>query len=94
MLKMINGSGPFRRLHEELEHYPMELFRQICTLFSLRKAPVPDYAVMLVPYLGEISLRALEECGLVEMSSRDMYAIRAFTPTSKGHELWSRMGAE
>ena len=91
-LEMINDSDPFRRMREELEQYPVQLFGQICALYSLRQAPVPDYAVVLVPYLGEMSLRALEECGLVERSDRDLHAIRAFTPTDKGQELWGRMG--
>ena len=94
LTEMINRSGPFNRLYEELEQYPAKLFRQICKLYEERKAAVPDYALILVPYMGEMSLRALEETGLIEKSDQDIFSMSAYTPTTKGQKLWGRMEPE
>jgi len=91
---IVRESSPFRQLREELEQYPLSLFRRVCTLNVERGGPVPDYTLGLVPYLGDVSLRALEQAQLIEKVERRSPGVHAYEPTAKGKALWQRLQAE
>ena len=94
LAQIIRESGPLQQLLEELEQYPAALFRRVCALGSARGGPVPDYDLGLVPYLGEVSLRALEQAQLIERVDRQSIAMHAYVPTAKGKALWERLQAQ
>ena len=89
-MQIINESGPISRLHHELSQYPLDLFRKTCALYRERNDAVPDYLLGLVPYLGEVSLRALEESNLIQ-KLESTHAMHAYAPTPKGEKLWQQL---
>ena len=94
LLRLIQGSSPFKQLRDELDQYPLELFQKLCDLHESRKGPVPDFLLGLVPYIGGISLRALEETGLIEKLDREYRSVHTYAPTLAGKALWERLKAE
>jgi hypothetical protein len=79
--------APLRELAAELRDYPVRLIVQLCHLAEMRKGPVPDHAITLLPYLGETALRALVNGGYAERIGEASYAINAYVPTEKGKAL-------
>ena len=88
--EIISASASISQLRNELSHYPMELFRRTCELYKERNAAVPDYLLGLAPYLGDVSLRALEESELIE-KLETTHAMYAYVPTRRGEKLWQRL---
>ena len=72
----------------------MELFGKVCSICNERSGPAPDHALGLVPYLGEMALRALEHSNLIERVDHGVHAMHAYTSTAKGKQLWERLEAE
>jgi hypothetical protein len=94
LVEIISKFGPIRQLREELDRYPVELFRRVCLLSSKRNSSVPDYNLRLAPYLGEMALRALVSAELVATVDRGIHSMQAYVPTDKGKKLWQRLEAE
>jgi len=92
--RMVSNSSSFRQLRGELNQYPVALFSRVCIMHRERKSPVPDHALGLAPYMGDLSLRALVESQLIERVERDDRSMHAYTPTAKGLEMWKRLEAE
>ncbi len=78
---------PIQELMVEVRTYPARLLRLICDQYAERKAPVPDHALHLAPYLGETSLRALMEGGYVELQDESHISVHAYVPTASGLAL-------
>lgn len=77
-----------------LEHEPLGLLAAICKAHEVQGGPIPDHRLPIQGYLGEISIKALVQTGLVteEPSTRD--SIRAFVPTHKGSDYYLRLTKE
>ncbi len=90
LTQLINESGPISRLRNELSQYPTDLFKKVCALYRERNDAVPDYLLGLVPYLGEVSLRALEQSKLIQRLESN-HAMHAYVPTPKGEKLWKQL---
>jgi hypothetical protein len=90
---IISQLPPIRELADELHTYPVSLLRQVCEEHRHRNAAEPDHVLKLPPYIGETSLRALLEGGLVERVEDQRFAIHAYQPTQEGQAIIDRIDA-
>ena len=81
------ATAPLRSLTDEVRSYPLRLLRLVAEQHAARKAPVPDHALRLPPYLGETALRGLLEGGFIARADGARGAIHAYAPTDAGLEL-------
>ena len=81
------ATAPLRSLTDEVRSYPLRLLRLVAEQHAARKAPVPDHALRLPPYLGETALRGLLEGGFIARADGARGAIHAYAPTDAGLAL-------
>ncbi len=81
------ATAPLRSLTDEVRSYPLRLLRLVAEQHAARKAPVPDHALRLPPYLGETALRGLLEGGFIARADGARGAIHAYAPTEAGLAL-------
>ena len=84
---LLSELPPIEELLVEVRTYPERLLRRICEQYAERKAPVPDHALRLAPYLGETVLRALIDGGYVERQDELHISVHAYVPTASGRAL-------
>lgn len=81
------ATAPLRSLTDEVRAYPLRLLRLVAEQHAARKAPVPDHALRLPPYLGETALRGLLDGGFIARADGARGAIHAYAPTDAGLAL-------
>jgi hypothetical protein len=94
LIDTISRSRPVQQLLREIEEYPLELFRRICTLSERQRSAVPDYNLGLVPHLGEMALHALIDAELVQQVERDVRSLHTYEPTAQGKKIVRRLEVE
>ncbi|RJQ40870.1 MAG: hypothetical protein C4555_00865 [Dehalococcoidia bacterium] len=79
-----------RQLHESLVREPAYILGHICRIHEQSGQCVPDHRLLLGGFLGEDSLRALVEAGLVtkEVGQTSVYC---YTPTAAGKEQYAKL---
>ena len=89
---LISETGVIKQLLESLKSEPALLLGHINREYEQSGECVPDHRLLLGGFLGEDSLKALVEAGLVTRED-GQYSIYCYTPTAAGKEQYQKLKA-
>ena len=81
---VIKDTSVVQELLKGLEEEPARILRSICAQYNQSQAPVPDHHLPWAGYVGEVSVRALLEAGLIQREPGGHGAIYCYRPTAEG----------
>lgn len=92
--ELLERTGPIRELLTSVREEPVTMLIRIAQEHERTGQPIPDHRLGASHYLSQISLRALQEAGLVEEVSPGRRFIRAYQPTELGRSYAQRLLSE
>lgn len=91
VLNVIRQTDAMAQALNCIEQEPLQLLGEICRQFEKAKEPVPDYNLHPSGYIGEVSLKALVEAGLVKSHAAPRYSLFRYEPTEEGLKHYHKL---
>jgi len=79
------------QVESSLKQEPLKLLTDICKKNEKSGLPVADYNLHIHGYIGEVSLKALTQAGLVEKVDGGKISLYSYQPTGSGLEYYRKL---
>lgn len=83
-LSLVGKTEIMQQVEKSLREEPVRILEIICREHEKTGQPVPDYRLRLSGFIGEVSLKALLQAGLISQQSGGRVSIYAYSPTEAG----------
>lgn len=83
-LSVLRSTTIMQQVEKGLREEPVHILEVICKENEKSGQPMPDYRLHLSGYIGEVSLKALLEAGLIKQESGGRVSIYIYSPTEAG----------
>lgn len=89
-LSVLGKTAIMQQVEKSLREEPVHILEAICRENEKTSQPVPDYRLHLSGYVGEVSLKALLEAGLIKQQSGGRVSLYTYSPTEAGLRQYQR----
>lgn len=83
-LSLVRKTEIMQQVEKSLGEEPVHILGVICREHGKAGQPVPDYRLRLSGYIGEVSLKALLQAGMVTQQSGGRVSVYTYSPTEEG----------
>ncbi len=84
LLSLLSQTPIMQQIEKSLREEPVHILGAICGEHEKTGQAVADYRLHLSGYVGEVSLKALLEAGLITQQSGGRVSIYTYSPTAEG----------
>ena len=83
-LSLVHKTEIMQQVEKSLGEEPVHILGVICREYGKTSQPVPDYRLRLSGYIGEVSLKALVQAGMITQQSGGRISVYSYSPTEQG----------
>ena len=83
-LSLVRKTEIMQQVEKSLGEEPVHILDVICKEHGKASQPVPDYHLRLSGYIGEVSLKALVQAGMITQQSGGRISVYSYSPTEEG----------
>ena len=91
---LLQNTSPISELLTSIREQPVVLLLRIAEDYERTNQAVPDHRLGAGHYLAQLSLRALQEAGLIQETEPGRRFVHAYLPTELGQEYARRLRSE